>query len=178
MILNASADGKTVLRSYKREGFFNRNTRSLMTRLIISYEKNRAFNGISVSDQPDYLDKFTYVLLYFTIIQFTCLRILFYKQFLFYLFRISTDRFKKIAQLISELFPTESATTYFTPYRKVGNRKVNATGKLLEHFLYTKDKFKKNGLLSTSSSSGEQVAPIVVLSGKNNYFTYKFCIIF
>ena len=58
-LLKTSTDGKTVIRYYKENGCLIKRIRNLLSRTVITYEKDIAFENISDEKDPNILEKFT-----------------------------------------------------------------------------------------------------------------------
>lgn len=67
---------------------------------------------------------------------------------------ISPERLKELAAEIVSVFPVETVGTYYTPFRTVKtdgfSTRVNASGKLYEHYVYRKTVLLKSGVISPS----------------------------
>lgn len=58
--------------------------------------------------------------------------------------RITTEKFKSLAEEIVSVFPTEEQDIYYTPYKKVDDMRFPPTGKLWDHFNYVKARIRKD----------------------------------
>lgn len=73
--------------------------------------------------------------------------------------RISTDCFKKLSELIVELFPTEDKELFYIPFRRsVDGLSISARGSLYNHYKVVRKNLRTAGYLEETLS-------------KNNSFT-------
>ncbi|XP_039304090.1 uncharacterized protein LOC113003214 isoform X3 [Solenopsis invicta] len=68
-------------------------------------------------------------------------------------FVITTSRFQKLAGDIVKIFKGESCYTYYTPFTCKNGVRIQASGKLWEHYNYIKGDLKKQGILLQRSIS-------------------------
>ncbi|KAK0156790.1 hypothetical protein PV328_012307, partial [Microctonus aethiopoides] len=122
-LLLQTTEGKLILKAYRDNGCLTKNLRNLMTRLILKKEKDLAFHSVQIYGEPDHLRKFV----------------------------IKKERFMKLARQICQLFPCEITKTYYTPYMRIGSRRINPSGTLFEHFQYQTGILRKGGLLSPTN---------------------------
>ncbi|XP_066598818.1 uncharacterized protein [Prorops nasuta] len=67
-------------------------------------------------------------------------------------FKITAEWFKECAKQIEDIFPNETASTYYIPYQKTKECRMLTCGKLWDHYNYTKSLLKKEGLLKQKDS--------------------------
>lgn len=73
-------------------------------------------------------------------------------------FRISTERFKKLAEEINSLYPSEPKDIYYVPYQRGENGAPKAArGKLFSTYIYMRNQAKKYGLLPAKNKQVEDV---------------------
>lgn len=65
-------------------------------------------------------------------------------------FRISTSRFKNLAEEIVSIFPAEHTAVYYAPYTNEDGKVRSARGKLYNSYIYLKKKYKKYGVETVS----------------------------
>ncbi|XP_071568946.1 uncharacterized protein [Temnothorax nylanderi] len=68
-------------------------------------------------------------------------------------FVITTFRFQKLAGDIVKIFKGESCNTYYTPFTCKNGVRIQASGKLWEHYNYIKGDLRKQGILLQRSIS-------------------------
>lgn len=122
-MLNSSADGKSILKYYNssQQSRLDKNTRSLLTRIIIGSEIDKAFREIDLEIQPHLMQKFS----------------------------IDSSKLKKLSKRIQKLFPNEPRSLYYSPYdKKYPEKKV--TGSILEHYDYKKKVYRRKAILAQS----------------------------
>ncbi|XP_039306455.1 uncharacterized protein LOC113004589 isoform X1 [Solenopsis invicta] len=68
-------------------------------------------------------------------------------------FVITTSRFQKLAGDIVKIFKGESCYTYYTPFTCKNGVRIQASGKLWEHYNYIKGDLRKQGILLQRSIS-------------------------
>ena len=84
-------------------------------------------------------------------------------------FRIKAAQFTTWSIAIKDLFVGENQFVYYTPFKKVDGRKINAAGLLYEHYQYTNRKLVLHGLLTTRNKEKIASTPQTV-SGKGVEF--------
>lgn len=85
-------------------------------------------------------------------------------QILMFGFRISGARLKELSMQIANFFPCENPNTYYTPYSKIGKRRINPSGTLWEHYNYLKLKYRKRTILQPINRENDagEVAPYIL----------------
>ncbi|XP_063993409.1 uncharacterized protein LOC135171049 [Diachasmimorpha longicaudata] len=112
-------NNNTIIGAYRNDGSLSKNTRCLLTRLVIAQEKDRQFRDVFRQEGITYLRQF----------------------------KMTSAKFTTWATQIAEVFIGESFFVYCTPFRMENGIKIDPTGFLYEHYHYTKKKLRKNHLL-------------------------------